>query len=125
MQGVGPSVVLVEDDPGMRQAVGRVLMASGLTTASFANAEDALAVDLSGVGIFVLDVHLPGMSGFAMYEKLIARGKRESVIFITAHDNPANRAEAARLGSLAFLTKPFSGRELASLVSEALAQRIS
>ena len=123
MQRLGPSVVLVEDDPGMRQAAERVLLASGLRTASFANAEDALSSDLSGAGIFVLDVHLPGMSGFDLCEKLLEHGNGKSFIFITANDDEATRQRARRLGAIAYLPKPFSGRELARLVTTALARR--
>jgi FixJ family two-component response regulator len=61
------------------------------------------------------------MSGIELRHKLgRAGGKQPAVIFITAHDNPAARAQAAALGAAAFLPKPFGGRTLVETVARAV-----
>ena len=68
----------------------------------------------------ILDIHLPGVSGFELLRRLALRGTEAPAIFITAHDDSHRRVEASRLGARGFLVKPFSGRELLEAVSEAL-----
>ncbi|MEO8739246.1 MAG: response regulator [Casimicrobiaceae bacterium] len=115
-------VVLVEDDISMREAVERVLSATGFVVTSFDCAESALedrtTLDACCV---VLDVHLPGISGFEMYERLIAVGRKPAVIFITARDDVFTKDRATKLGALGYLVKPFSGRALSEVVAGAFA----
>jgi FixJ family two-component response regulator len=116
------SIVVVEDDASLSQALERVLQASGFQTAAFRSSEELLAtgqVDLAA-GL-VLDVELPGMTGFELCAELDrTQTRRPPVIFITAHDEPQVRAEAASFGAAGFLTKPFSGRKLVETVHRAL-----
>jgi DNA-binding response OmpR family regulator len=60
------------------------------------------------------------MSGVELYRELVARGSAPPVIFMTAYDDLAVRAETERLGAAAYLVKPFRGRELVDAVSETL-----
>ncbi len=116
----GP-VVVVEDDLAMRQALERVLGAAGFSTAAFASGEALLeASGASSAACLVLDVHLPGLSGFDLQRRLSEAGSRRPVIFITAHDEPASRVQAASLGAAAYLTKPFPGKELLRAVQAAV-----
>jgi FixJ family two-component response regulator len=106
-------VVVVEDDPGMREALGRVLTAAGFRVSAFDSSEALLeAGPRSDPGCWVLDVRLPGMSGLALYRALAARGTASPVIFMTAFDEPSVREEARRLGAADYLLKPFGGRQL-------------
>ena len=117
-------IIVIEDDSLMQRAIERLLLAHGFTVDCFSSAEAFLEHGAgSDAACLLLDIRLGGMSGVELRRGLHASGSTLPVIFITAYDNPALRAQAARLGSLAFLTKPFSGRELASLVSAALARR--
>jgi FixJ family two-component response regulator len=68
----------------------------------------------------VLDIQLPGMSGLDLCRRLASSGERVPAIFITAHDRPAAREEAERLGAGGFLPKPFSGRTLLEVVHRTL-----
>jgi FixJ family two-component response regulator len=118
---MSPSVVVVEDDPSMSQAIERLLRAGGFAAATFASAEAALVAGVAAESdCLILDVHLPGMSGFDLYRRLAAAGVELPTIFITAHDEPAIRAEAERLGASSYLPKPFSGRTLLDAVSRAI-----
>ena len=114
-------VIVVEDDAGMRDAIYRVLDAAGFAVTGFATAEAALQDrSIRQACCLVLDIHLPDISGFELYERLGATGSRPPVIFITARDDARNHERAAQLGALGCLIKPFSGRALAAIVARAL-----
>jgi FixJ family two-component response regulator len=112
-----PLVVVIDDDAGMLNALGRLLRASGFDTALHDSAEDFLGHSPPAAPVcFVIDVCLRGMSGFDLRERMIAERSRVPVIFITANDEPAVRLEAARLECLAYLCKPFEGQRLVALI---------
>lgn len=106
-------VVIVEDDAGMRRSIERYVCARGYAFASFASAEDFLrsALDDSAFGL-VLDINLPGMSGIDLARCLLDRKTRLPVVFITAFDDAATRAEAVAVGCVDFLQKPFEAARL-------------
>jgi FixJ family two-component response regulator len=113
-------VVVVEDDPGMRRAIDRLLHATGFHTASFPSPEAFLAETGGSPACVVLDIRLPGLSGFDLYEWLARDGIKPPVIFITAHDEPVDRERAKKAKAAAYLAKPFLGRDLISAVAVAL-----
>jgi FixJ family two-component response regulator len=117
-----PRIVVVEDDASMSQAIERVLQAGGFAAFVFASAEAALgAGGTAFADCLVLDVYLPGMSGFELYRRLALPGQALPAIFITARNEPAVRDEAERLGGAgSYLPKPFSGRDLLDAVRRAL-----
>jgi FixJ family two-component response regulator len=121
MPGKTPRIVVVEDDASISQAMERMLRAGGFAPVRFASAEAALeAGEAERADCLILDVRLPGMSGFELYRQLVLGGAEPPVIFITAHDELAVREEAERLGAKIYLPKPFSGRRLLHAVSQAL-----
>ena len=121
MPGVSATVVVVEDDASMRQAIERVLRAGGFDSLTFASAEVVIEADAAATAdCLILDVRLPGMSGLELYRRLAASEGKVPAIFITAHDGPAVREEAGRLGAGGFLPKPFSGRALLDAVNRVL-----
>ena len=113
----GRRVLVVEDDDSMRQAIERVLNASGIVTAAYASAEQLLAVDsLEGYVCIVSDLKLPKMSGLELLAELRARGGCQPLILITAHDSPRMRKQAEHSGVAAYLAKPFLGHALVAAV---------
>jgi FixJ family two-component response regulator len=93
---------------------------AGFQVEAFASAEDCLASGVAArADCFVCDVHLPGASGFALTQRLAQAGSTAAVIFITAHDWPATRADARRCGASRYLAKPFEGRALIDAVRDA------
>jgi len=113
-------IVIVEDDPSVRQAIKRILHAAGHNAKWYESAE--AVVDMEGVmtaDCLILDIELPGMSGLELYRSLIRSGLKTPAIFVTAHDGQNMRDEAERLGAANYLTKPFSGRSLLTAVAEA------
>jgi FixJ family two-component response regulator len=114
---MGPKVVVVEDDDGMRRAVERLLDAAGFRSAAYASAEAALADRTDPqAACLVIDLRLPGMSGLDLLAEWRARGIMPPSILITAHDEPGRREEALRAGAAAYLAKPFPGTALLGLI---------
>jgi DNA-binding response OmpR family regulator len=121
MPNDSPSIVIVEDDASMSQAIGRILRAGGFEAVAFASAEAALEGDaIAKADCLVLDIHLPRMSGFELYRRLIQVGERPPVVFITAHDEPTVRELAEEMAAASYLPKPFSGRALLEAVRQVL-----
>jgi FixJ family two-component response regulator len=113
MTGQRRSIVIVEDDAGMSKAIGRLLRVAGFHAVVFPSAEALLETDAAdSADCFVLDIHLPGLSGFELRRRLGALGHEAPVIFITAHDEASTRKEAERLGCRAYFRKPFNGHAL-------------
>ena len=91
---------------------------------TFESAEDFLAsTSPHGEGCLVLDIRLPGMTGFDLQEKLVAGGAKYSVIFMTAHDNPQWRERAGKTGAIAYLKKPFHEQSLLDAIRLAHGKR--
>jgi FixJ family two-component response regulator len=113
---------LVEDDLSMREAIERVLTAASFTVMAFESAEAALSDRTTlDAPCLVLDLHLPGLSGFEMYQRILDLGQSPPVIFITARDNATTRNRAVQYGALGYLVKPFSGHALSAVVARAFA----
>jgi FixJ family two-component response regulator len=106
-------IAIVDDDPAMRQAVGRLCGAAALPSRCFSSAEEFLSSDaLEDSGFLILDLQLPGLSGFDLHESLTKRGIRLPVVFITGQDQPHCREKARKAGAAAYLTKPFAAADL-------------
>jgi FixJ family two-component response regulator len=113
----GPIVAVVEDDAGSRKTLGRVLRAGGFDADLYESAEDFLAArrDPTTIGL-LLDVHLGGMSGLELQERLNAQGSTLPVIVMTGIDDPRLENAARHLGCRAFLRKPCEAETIISLL---------
>ena len=110
-------MVLIDDDPGERKALSRVLKAGGFVPAPYASAEEFLSSPPEQTPVcMLLDVHLEGMSGLDLQERLMSQGSNVPVVVITARDDRQTRERAQRSGCIAFLQKPFEGRTLLDVV---------
>jgi FixJ family two-component response regulator len=106
-------VAIVEDDASMRRSIERLLHANKYSTAAFASAEEFLQSGLAERALgLVLDIHLPGMSGIQLRRSLSAAGSKLPIVFITAFDDDATRAEAFSAGCVDCLHKPFEASRL-------------
>jgi FixJ family two-component response regulator len=106
-------VFVVDDDESVRDSLRMLIQASGYTVVAFTSAEDFLKSDFSETPCcLILDIHLPGMSGFDLQEHLVKSGIRIPVIFITGHDRHRMEEEAMRLRAVAYLRKPFDEQAL-------------
>jgi FixJ family two-component response regulator len=101
-------IAIVDDDRLIRRSLERLLKSAGLTAKSFDSAEDFLGESHhNGICCIILDIGLPGMSGFELHRRLAAEPNRLPVVFISAHDEPEVEDKAAQAGAIAFLRKPF------------------
>lgn len=118
------SIIIVDDDPGMGRAIQRVLGAAGWNAEVFLSGEALLESDsVPEAAAFILDLSLPGLSGFELGSLLASEGVRAPFIFVTAYDRPIARAKADRLGAAGFFIKPFSARALINTLSSVLSSR--
>ena len=117
------NVALVEDDASVRKAIVRLLTVAGFQTIAFDSAEAFLdsSQTTKQNGCVVIDINLPGLSGFELQERMCATASSLPVVFITAHDEPSVRARYQQSGAIAYLVKPFPAEELISAVQKALA----
>ena len=117
MSPSAPLVAIVEDDVACLRALGRVLRAGGCEVMLCGSAEEALATPLPRrPACFVVDMQLGAMSGLDLQARLNARGSTVPVIVLTALDDERVRAEARRLGCVAFLDKGSDIDELLTIV---------
>lgn len=111
-------VAVVEDDAGLNTAILRQLRSAGFRTRSFRSGQEVLAAHGHIADCFVLDVHLPDMTGFELICQL---GSRSPVVVITAYDDPLHRRAATDVRAIAYLTKPFARDALLDAVTRAIA----
>jgi two-component system, LuxR family, response regulator DctR len=125
-------VFIVDDDGSVRDALAWLLRSRRLSSQSFDSAEAFL--QMVGDGFvptrpccLLLDVRMPGMSGLALFEKLIERGLHLSmpVIFLTGHADVPTAVSSVKRGAFDFCEKPFSDNALVDRVEQALAQSAS
>jgi len=113
----GRRIVIIDDDPGMGRAIERLCQAADLPSGCYASAEDYLeSGDVPLTAGLVLDIHLPGMSGFQLDNWLKQHELRIPTVFITGHDQNHFSDQAARSGAVALLRKPFQSAELLAAV---------
>jgi FixJ family two-component response regulator len=112
---------VVDDDASILRAVQRLLGSLGFTVKTFPSGEDLLAsACLEHIHCLVLDVHLGGLSGFELQERLSEVPAPIPIIFITAHDDPPTRERARRAGAVEYLRKPFDEHALIGAIDKAL-----
>ncbi|MHC1745429.1 MAG: response regulator transcription factor [Syntrophobacteraceae bacterium] len=113
MTGKECSVYVVEDDKSVLDSLKLLLESVGYQSRGFTSAEEFLeSGSVQHACCLILDIELPGMSGFELQEVLTASHTPIPVIFITGHDLPAMEGRALRLGAIAYLRKPFDDRAL-------------
>lgn len=117
-----PHVIFVEDDPSLTEMLRYALEATGYTYQHYGTGPDALDALLTlDTGnrrpVVLLDVDLPGLDGFSLYERLrTARPNTFAVVFLTAHASEAEQLRAYRAGVIDYVTKPVNMRILMAKV---------
>jgi FixJ family two-component response regulator len=119
----GP-VLVVDDDPGMLQALNRLLCQHGFESILFSSGEELEQhADIANALCIILDINLNLRSGIDLRYQLNARGVLVPVIFITGNETPSVREAALLSGCVAFLTKPFLAHELIEPLKQVAAGR--
>jgi RNA polymerase sigma factor (sigma-70 family) len=116
-----PVVYVVDDDPSVSHALGRLFRFAGLRCEMFATANEFLNHSkFESPSCLVLDVQLPDLNGLDLQRELKDRSWALPIVFITGHGNVPMAVEAMRAGAVHFLPKPFDNRELLTAVRQAL-----
>lgn len=118
-----PSVYVVDDDPGVRQMIGRMVRSVGLRVETFTCVKEFLdQYDPKDAGCLVLDVRMPGMSGLELQERLAAMNAHLPIVFITGHGTIPMSVRAMKRGAVDFIEKPFDDQVLLDAIHAALAK---
>jgi len=120
-------VLIVDDDPKFRSYVAKGLLAQGLEALVAADADEALRLlDTDGgppPDMALLDVMMPGRTGWELLEELRARGRDLPIIFVTAKHGVEDRVRGLRLGADDYILKPFEFDELIARIEAVLRRR--
>ncbi len=112
---------MVDDDDDVRSSLCELLESVGIAAVGFGATNRLLETDLlDAPGCLILDVRMPGLSGLALQEQLIARGDGKPIIFLTGHGDIPMTAKAMKAGAVDFLTKPVRDQTLLDAVAQAL-----
>jgi FixJ family two-component response regulator len=116
-----PVVFLLDDEPSVVVALGRLLQSSGFATRGFTCVEAFLqAHDPETPGCLVADMRMPGMSGLELQHSLAAGGSTRSIVFVTGQGDMSTTVAAMKAGAVTFLAKPVRRDELVAAVEEAI-----
>ena len=116
-----PTVFVIDDDAGVREAIQGLLKSARLRCTSFETAEEFLRnKPPEGPSCLVLDVSLPGVNGLDLQRELADAGVRIPIIFITGHGDIPMTVKAMKSGAVEFLTKPFLDEDLLDAIHQAL-----
>ena len=118
----GAVVHVVDDEPGVRRSLDRLLRANGFQVYVYGSAEEFLAVaDAFGSGCILLDNQMTGLSGLELQRILVERGSNWQVVFLTGQPDPA-AAAAMEAGAVDVLLKPAPGTAIVRALHRALAR---
>jgi FixJ family two-component response regulator len=114
---------VVDDDPGMRKALSRLLRAEGFEVRLFGNASDLLlCCSADEINCLLLDVSMPGLDGLELQRRLVRCGATIPIVFLTGHGDIPMTVNAVKAGAVDFLTKPVDESVLLKAVRRALTE---
>src|SRR6266705_5947046 len=118
-----PTIIIVDDDPEIREALGSLIRSIGLQTKAMASVPEFLDEGRpDGPTCLVLDVRLPGRSGLDFQRELAAANIHVPIIFITGYGDIPMSVQAIKGGAIEFLTKPFRDQDLLDAIQLGLAR---
>src|SRR5271165_3841754 len=122
----GSIISIVDDDPSAREGITDLVSSMGFDARAFERAEDFLkSAHLDHSDCLITDVRMPGMSGFELYERLVASGISIPTIMVTAFPKDADRARAQQAGIVCYLPKPFDESQLCECILSALGSGVA
>jgi len=123
MSNANATVLVIDDDPALRDSIGCLLRSLDLDARLFASISEFLESDPpNGPTCLVLDVRLPGRSGLDLQRQLAIANREIPIIFITGHGDIAMSVQAMKGGAIEFLTKPFRDQELLDAIQVGLSR---
>src|SRR5215469_18155159 len=116
-----PTIIIVDDDPGIRESLGSLLRSVGLQVKALASVPEFVKDGRpEGPACLVLDVRLPGQSGLDFQRELLAANIHVPIIFITGYGDIPMSVRAIKGGAIEFLTKPLRDQDLLEAVQQGL-----
>lgn len=113
-------VAVVDDEPGVRRALQRLLASVGIRVEEYGSGAAFLAsLDDHAPDCVVLDLHMPEVSGYDVQAALARRDAGTPIVVITGHDTPIARARAIGAGASAYLCKPVDEEALLGAIMRA------
>jgi FixJ family two-component response regulator len=114
-------ISIVDDDASIREALKSLMRSVRYSVDAFASAEEFLASErVHDTECLILDVYLPGMSGFELQNHLNVEQRGIPIVFITAHSDEASRQRALKGGAIDFLSKPVRRETLFKAIRSAI-----
>jgi two-component system copper resistance phosphate regulon response regulator CusR len=115
---VSKKILLVEDNQDMRESLKSFLSEEGAIVTALSNAEDGIdAVDEKDFDIAIIDINLPGKSGFSLIEYIREQGFKYPLIAMTARDGIVDKVKGFDLGLTDYIVKPFDLLELRARIN--------
>ena len=113
-------IAIVDDDEALREAMRSLVRSLGYGVSTFGSAEEFLKSEqVSDISCLITDLQMPGLSGLDLQERLIARGHRFPIIFLTAYPDEDVRIRAMKAGAIGFLSKPCRDEHLLGYLNKA------
>ena len=114
-------LLIVDDDPGMRENLGELFESLGYEVRTAANAPDALAALKDGsVDLLLTDYKMPGPTGVELIEAARQRQPGLRAVLMTAFGDSFTEIESVRRGAVGYLNKPFEADEVVAFVEKVL-----
>ena len=122
---LSPLIHLIDDDEAVRQALALLIGTVGLRVRPWADPQAFLeGFDRQAIGAIVLDVRMPGISGLAVLDTLVAQGVDLPVIMLTGHGTVDMCRRAFKSGAAEFLEKPVNDEQLLEALQNAVRQHV-
>jgi FixJ family two-component response regulator len=114
-------IAIVDDDECVRDGIQTLVRSLGYHASTFGSANEFLkSGQVHNTSCLISDVQMPGLNGIDLQDRLIARGHRIPIIFITGHPDERVRARAMKAGAVAFLIKPLIPDHFIGCIEKAL-----
>jgi FixJ family two-component response regulator len=114
-------VAVVDDEESVRKALHRLMMSAGLSVETFASGAAFLeSLDAQRFACVVLDLHMPGVSGFEVQSRLAQANDKLPLIFITGNHTEETKQRVTKAGAAAYLLKPVDDELLLAAVAAAI-----
>jgi two-component system response regulator FixJ len=114
-------VLIVDDDPDVRESLWALLDAAGHSVRSYGSAKALLADDVSSGACLIADIRMPEMDGLELQQEIVRRGLVLPVIIVTGHGDVPLAVRAMKAGAIDFIEKPFSAATILESVARAIA----
>ena len=117
------TVIVIDDDPAIRESLGSLVRSVGLQVRLHSSADEFVKAGRpAGSTCLVLDVRLPGKSGLDFQRELVAADIRLPIVFITGYGDIPMTVQAMKAGAIEFLAKPYRDQDLLDAIQVGLAR---